>query len=79
MNKLLIIGLLLLTGCTSQYKEVSEESGYMHRLNTSYTTLDDMYISGVNMPPGYGDNIDIYIIGPIKPTWIGPEVITRDI
>jgi hypothetical protein len=36
-----------------------------------------MYLSGVNLPPGYGEEVDIYTIGPLKPSWSGPELISR--
>ena len=37
-----------------------------------------MYISGINLPPGYGKDINIYSIHSIDPTWDGPELINRD-
>jgi len=69
----------LVSGCTLKYENVSEHPGYLSLLNTRFSLKKEMYISGVNLPPGYGKDINIYIISPTHPTWTGPEVITRDI
>ena len=80
MNRIaLIIALIVLSSCVSRYQDISRNLGYTHLFNTSYATKEEMYISGVNMPSGYGKDIDVYIIGPTNPSWTGPEVITRDI
>jgi len=68
----------LLCGCALNYENVSKESEYAQLPNTRFTLNTRMYISGVNLPPGYGKAIHIYIIDPMHPSWTGPEVITRD-
>lgn len=37
-----------------------------------------MLISGVNLGPGYGKNIDVYYIRPISMRVVGPEIIADD-
>lgn len=68
----------LISGCALKYEDVSELPGYMSILNSRFSLTNEMFISGVNLPPGYGKDINIYIIGPKQPTWSGPELITRD-
>jgi hypothetical protein len=36
-----------------------------------------MLISGINLPPGYGQEINVYKISSVNPTWTGPEIISR--
>ena len=73
----LAVGLLIfIFGCALRFKDVSPE--YSSLLGNRFSLESEMYISGVNLPPGYGKDINIYIISPILPTWIGPELITRD-
>jgi hypothetical protein len=36
-----------------------------------------MLISGINLPPGYGQKINVYKISSLSPTWTGPEIISR--
>ncbi len=79
MKKICLIFILLLIGCVSEYEDASDHPKYNQFINIYYILTQDMYISGVNMPPGYGKEIDIYIISSINPTWSGPEVITRDV
>jgi hypothetical protein len=38
-----------------------------------------MLIYGVNLPPGYGKDIDIYVIQPINIRISGPEIVTENI
>lgn len=40
----------------------------------------EMYILGVNRPPGYGDDINIYSLSPVERGKIsGPEILSEDI
>lgn len=79
MKKLiLILTFLLITGCIAKFKDVSDEPQYKSLLNNTYILTEAMYISGVNSPPGYGKDINVYTIGPTNPTWSGPELITRN-
>ncbi|MHB8791307.1 MAG: hypothetical protein ACYDBT_15670 [Desulfobulbaceae bacterium] len=77
MYKMPLIFLLLLSGCVANYQDMSGHPGYAHLISTSYTTKEDMYITGINLPPGYGKNINVYLITPTNNIAIGPEVITR--
>jgi hypothetical protein len=40
---------------------------------------DPVLLYGVNLPPGYGNDINIYMIFPTSSGMKGPEVITKDI
>ncbi|NOU36607.1 MAG: hypothetical protein HOO88_07540 [Kiritimatiellaceae bacterium] len=79
MKKLICLVLLLLNGCIARYKDISRLPEYSSLIGKHYVLTSDMYISGVNAPPGYGSEIDYYKISPIHPTWSGPELISRHI
>jgi hypothetical protein len=68
----------LLCGCVLEYEDVSEEPEYSSLLNTCYSLNTEMRIYGVNLPPGYGKDINVYIINPMHLMWSGPELITKD-
>ncbi len=38
-----------------------------------------MYITGINLPPGYGKDINLYLIRPTSNIGLGPENISRSI
>ncbi|MBU0729408.1 MAG: hypothetical protein KKE17_01795 [Proteobacteria bacterium] len=82
MKKLSIILTLclftLISGCKLKFEDVSDHPGYKPLLNTRFSLTNEMFISGVNLSPGYGEEINIYTISPTQPTWSGPELITRD-
>ena len=65
-----------ISGCVLKFEDVSER--YSTWINMRFSLKTEMYISGVNLPPGYGKDINIYTIQPTLPTWSGPELITRD-
>jgi len=67
----------LLCGCALRFKDVSNEPEYAPLLNTRYSSKTDMFIYGVNLPPGYGSEIDIYKIRPISSKIRGREIITE--
>ena len=71
---------IFITGCdiAAQHEDVSNNFKYKELINSSYELTDYMNISGVNLPPGYGKDINIYTIDPTSPSWSGPELITRD-
>lgn len=69
----------ILNGCDAEYKDVSEGHDFIYYIKTSYVLTSDMDISGVNLPPGYSKEINVYIISSRDHSWSGPEVITRDI
>jgi hypothetical protein len=76
MNKAIVLTLLLLTGCIAYDKHVDKLYGFS--VNDEYTLLEDMYISGINLPPGYGNDVNIYTIELTQPSWGGPELISRE-
>ncbi len=68
-----------LFGCVLRFKDVSEEPEYSPLLNTRYALKTEMYIFGVNLPPGYGDDINIYTMHPTDCGRIsGPEILSED-
>ena len=70
---------ILLCGCMLKFEDVSREPEYTPLLNTSYSLSTNMLIYGVNLGPGYGDDINVYIIKPMSLRTTGPEIITEDI
>lgn len=70
---------LLLCGCVIKYEDVSNEPEYAPLLDTRYSLSTDMLIYGVNLPPGYGKDINVYMIEPMSMKTSGPEIITEDI
>jgi len=69
----------LLCGCVLKYEDVSKEPEYAPLLNTCYSLRTNMLVYGVNLPPGYGKDINIYMIYPMSAGMVGPEIITEDI
>jgi hypothetical protein len=80
LSKLIIICIsILLASCKAEFKDVSEQAEYKNFIGVKYSLIQEMYISGVNLPPGYSNIIHIYKVGRTKPSWSGPELISRDI
>lgn len=84
MKNILIIGTALLStllcGCTLKYEDVSGDPEYSPLLNNRYALNTEMYIFGINLPPGYGDDINLYIAYPSELGRIsGPEVLSEEI
>jgi len=69
---------ILSSGCLLRYKDVSSEPEYNFLLGTRYTLVTNMLIYGVNLPPGYGKEINVYIITPDIAGMTGPEIIVKD-
>jgi hypothetical protein len=81
MKRLLYFLLLLvfvLTGCVLEFEDVSQEPEYAPYIGSSYSLNTKMLIYGVNLPPGYGEDVNVYIITPDIPSMTGPEIITRE-
>jgi hypothetical protein len=70
----------LLCGCVLKYENVSGEPEYSVLLNNRYALNTEMYILGINLPPGYGDDINLYVTYPVGLGKIsGPEVLSEEI
>ena len=69
---------LLLTGCVLEFEDVSQELEYAPYIGRSYSLNTKMLIYGVNLPPGYGEDVNVYIITPDVPGMTGPEIITKE-
>ncbi len=71
---------MLLCGCLLKFEDVSNEPEYSPLLNTRYALNTETYIYGVNLSPGYGDDINIYKIYPTEYGRItGPEILSEEI
>lgn len=70
---------LISGGCVIKYEDVSKEPEYAPLINTRYSLSTSMLIQGINLPPGYGPEIDVYSITPISMRTEGPEIITTDV
>lgn len=70
---------LVLTGCVLKYEDVSKEPEYVPFIDSSYSLSTNMLIYGVNLPPGYGKDINVYIITPDIPGMTGPEILTKEL
>ena len=69
---------LILTGCVLKFEDVSQEPEYAPYIGSSYSLTTTMLIYGVNLPPGYGKDINEYVITPNLPGMTGPEIITKE-
>ena len=76
----LIIAVAPLLGCETRanYTDISDHPDFKQLVGKRYRLVEAMYIYGVNLPPGYGEEIQVYSIGPTNPGWGGRELITRD-
>ncbi len=82
MVVVLFVAVLAITpGCSipAKFQDVSEDKAFSAYVGAQYTLKAPMHLSGVNLPPGYRQVIDVYSIHPTSPNWSGPELITRDI
>ncbi len=73
------IFVLLCGGCALKYENVSKYPEYEPLVNTYYSLSTNMLIYGVNSPPGYGKDINVYIVKPMNMRTSGPEILTEDI
>jgi hypothetical protein len=79
LGKIIVVTLaLLLAACRAEYKEISNDPEFSKYVGLKYKLKSDMDYSGVNLPPGYSDEIHIYVISSRDPGWSGPEVVTRE-
>jgi hypothetical protein len=70
---------IALCGCVVRYEDVSNKPEYASLLNARYSLSTNMLLSGINLGPGYGKDIDVYYIKPISMKVVGPEIITEDV
>ncbi|CAA6679443.1 Unannotated [Lentimonas sp. CC4] len=70
----------MFSGCVLNYKDVSHEFEYTSFVKSRYVVRTEMYIWGVNAPPGYGNVIDYYSISPVELGRItGREILSESI
>lgn len=69
---------LLLIACRAKYESISNDPEFSKYVGLKYKLKSDMDYSGVDLPPGYSNEIGIYVISSRDPGWDGPEVVTRD-
>lgn len=77
---LTVIGLVttMLSGCwEAHFEDISNAEEHRDIVGMSYITVSPLLLSGVNLPPGYGDSVDICYLERTSPTWAGPELISR--
>mgnify|MGYP003600503293 CR=1 FL=1 len=67
----------MLSSCALKYTDVSGEPEYASLLNGRYSLLTEMTIFGVNLPPGYGKDINVYDIYPTRLS--GPEIRSEEV
>lgn len=79
---IILFGFLILFGVFSSiktnFKYVSEQEQYNSYISKQFSLKDGMQLSGVNLPPGYNKDINIYYLEPVSPSWSGPELISRE-
>ena len=54
---------LVLSGCSANYKEISSEPNFSQYIGQTYVLNENMSIRGINLPPGYGETVDVYMVG----------------
>ncbi len=71
---------LLMLGCDqiAEYEDVSHLPEIKDEVGRQYKYNEPMHLSGVNLPPGYGKEVDVYTISSPNPGWSGPELISRE-
>lgn len=72
-----ILAFGFLSNCALKYKDVSDKPEYASLLNSRYSLQAEMYLYGVNLPPGYGKDINVYDIYPIRLS--GPEILSEEV
>ena len=79
-QSVLLLSLFFLFGCRIVYKDISNEPQFSPLIGAKYIVKEKMFIYGINLPPGYGKEIEAYDVRPISVGGIsGPEVITEGI
>ena len=72
-----ILAFGFLSNCALKYTDAIGEPEYASLLNSRYSLLAEMFISGVNLPPGYGKDIGVYDISPTGLS--GPEILSEEV
>lgn len=80
LSLLFLAGTVGISGCWAlKYADVSDSPDYRDEVGNRYVSIGTMRISGVNLPPGYGPEIDYYHLEPtLDWDWNGPERISRE-
>jgi len=74
---MLVVFFLVLSGCKANYKEISSESDFVQYIGQIYVLKNDMNVRGINLPQGYGETVDVYIVSKrYKVHHKAPEEIT---
>ena len=77
---LLLILILILPGCAAiKYTDISDNEIYRHLVGKMYELKKAMAVTGINFPPGYGPEINIYHLEPHPINWSGPELISNQL
>lgn len=81
MERILIIFIAVaLAGCKANYIDISNDPSVSRYIGQQYTAKQDMEIAGINLPPGYGQTVDIYRLGKLYAVQHkAPEEITTEI
>ena len=74
----LVFLLVVLTGCRTEYEDVSRDVQFSAMIGTTYKTLRQLRLHGVTLHKNYQERIDIYSITEL-PGFSGPEVVTSSI
>ena len=72
-----ILAFGFLSNCALKYMDVSDKPEYASLLNSRYSLQAEMYLYGVNLPPGYGKDINVYDISPTGLS--GPEILSEEV
>ncbi|AQQ68260.1 hypothetical protein Mag101_11870 [Microbulbifer agarilyticus] len=81
MNRIfVIVSIAFLAACKANYVEISDDPAVSFYVGKKYVTTHDMEITGINLPPGYGADVDIYRLGRLYSVQHeSPEIISRKI
>jgi len=81
MSRVLItLVVFALAGCKANYIDISDDPSVSHYLGQKYIAKHDMEVVGINLPPGYGDTVDIYRLGKLYAVQHeAPEKITMKV
>ena len=72
-----ILAFGFLSNCALKYEDASNKPEYAPLLNSRYSLQTEMNLYGVNLPPGYGKDIHVYDIYPMRHS--GPEIISEKV
>ena len=74
----MLLGLLPSCMIPVKYADVTDESEYSSLVGRRYRLVRAMDIYGANAPPGYGKEIDFYVISRAEPGLGGRWLISKD-